>query len=63
MEAGFQTLKSHLREVEKRMDCLEEKLNSTPHNESLSSNNNPASIKQNRKNPPELQVCKTYFAF
>ena len=55
MEKGFQSLQSRLSDVEKRMDCFEEKLNSG-HTEPINIPTGNMESTCSRKNPPELQV-------
>ena len=57
METNFQSSQGHLSAVEKRMDSLEDKINSAPPSALVSeSADNPESLTRSRKNPPELQV-------
>ena len=64
METNFQSLQGRLSAVEKRMDSLEDRINSAPPSALVSeSADNPESLTRSRKNPPELQVYNDSFIY
>ena len=59
METNFKGLQNRIGDMEKRMDCLEEKINAAPlvpATTSSAESTDRESAPRRRKTPPELQV-------